>query len=55
MLSLGVRAGVEVLRTTDMRADLFAAAYLPVMPSTDGLGVIDGSVPALPFGVGVAF
>ncbi len=55
LLTLGARAGVEVLRTTDMRADLFTAAHLPVMPARDDLGVVRGWLPSVSLGAGVAF
>ena len=55
MVTHGTRLGLEVLRTTDMRANLFVAAQLPVMPSSDELGVIDAWVPSVSVGTGVAF
>ena len=52
-LAAGLRAGVELLRTTDMRFDLFVDALLPVLPARDlEAGVVDAWVPMLAVGAG---
>jgi hypothetical protein len=55
-LSLGLRGGVELLRTTDVRFDLFLQALVPafVAHDIDG-GVIHAWVPSATIGGGVAF
>jgi hypothetical protein len=55
-LSLGLRGGVEVLRTTDARFDLFAQALFPVfVTKDDDGGVMRQWVPSLMVGGGIAF
>ena len=56
VVTLGVRGGVELFRSTDMRADLHAELDLPTWPAKDrDAGVVDEWVPTLSIGVGVAF
>jgi hypothetical protein len=55
-LSFGLRGGVEVLRTTDMRFDLFVQALFPVFRTKDDDGgVMRQWVPSAMAGGGIAF
>jgi hypothetical protein len=55
-LSLGLRGGVEVLRTTDVRFDLFVQALFPVfLTKDDDGGVMRQWVPSVAVGGGLAF
>jgi hypothetical protein len=55
-LSLGLRGGVELLRTTDARFDLFLQLFAPVFVTHDiDGGVIHAWVPSAMIGGGVAF
>ena len=55
-LSLAVRAGVEALRTSDMRLLAFLQLGLPAFASTDpDHGVVDQWTPSAALGVGVLF
>ncbi len=55
-LSFGLRGGVELLRTTDARFDLFAQLFAPVFVAHDiDGGVIHAWVPSAMLGAGVAF
>jgi hypothetical protein len=55
-LSLGLRGGVELLRTTDARFDLFVQASFPVfLTKDDDGGVMRQWVPSAMVGGGIAF
>jgi hypothetical protein len=55
-LSLGLRGGVELLRTTDVRFDLFVQALFPVfLTKDDDGGVMRQWVPSAMVGGGIAF
>jgi hypothetical protein len=55
-LSFGLRGGVEVLRTADMRFDLFVQGLLPVfVTKDDDGGVMHQWVPSAMVGGGIAF
>lgn len=56
IFGLGARAGYELFRTADMRVNLHARLFLPVMKSADKeAGVVDAWVPSLTVGAGVLF
>jgi hypothetical protein len=56
LLSLGLRVGVELMRTTDARLDVFAQPTFPIWKTHDIDGeVIDAWVPSLTLGAGLAF
>lgn len=55
-LSFGVRAGVELMRTTTTRFDAFAAALAPAFRARDADGgVVDAYTPSVLVGAGLAF
>ncbi|MFT5434969.1 MAG: hypothetical protein ACI9OJ_005685 [Myxococcota bacterium] len=55
-VSVGARLGVELLRTSDFRLDLFAQVALPLFVSnSDESTIIDQWTPAGHLGMGVAF
>jgi hypothetical protein len=55
-LSLGLRGGVELLRTTDVRFDVFVQALFPVfVTKDDDGGVMRQWVPSAMVGGGIAF
>src|SRR5215831_9628847 len=55
-LSLGVRAGVETMRTADVRLLVFLQLMLPVVKSSDpDHGVVDNWVPSAAIGAGLLY
>jgi hypothetical protein len=55
-LSLGARAGVETMRTADVRLSAFVQATLPVFKSSDAdHGVVDQWVPTVLVGAGLLY
>ncbi len=51
-----LRGGIEVMRTTDARLDVFAQGTIPVFFTRDtDAGVMDAWVPSLTVGAGLAF
>ncbi len=53
---VGLRAGVELFRTTSMRADVFADASIPMIPANDIENeVVQGWIPTLSLGAGARF
>jgi len=56
LLSLGVRAGVETMRTADVRLLVFLQLMLPVVKSSDpDHGVVDNWVPSAAIGAGLLY
>lgn len=55
-LAVGLRAGVELFRTTQTRMDVFAQLSLPTFVTSDELGrVVDAWILTLSLGTGTAF
>ena len=55
-LSLGVRAGIETMRTADLRLVAFLQVMLPVFVAADpDHGVVDNWVPSAAIGAGLLY
>jgi len=55
-ISLGIRAGYELLRIADYRLDLFVQGHIPLfMTNSPESDVVDAYTPGIQMGVGIAF
>jgi hypothetical protein len=55
-ISLGVRAGVELLRVSDYRLDLFVQGHIPLfVTNSEESDIVDAYTPGIQIGAGIAF
>ena len=55
-VSLGVRAGMELLRVSDYRVDLFVQGHLPLfVTDSSESDIVDAYTPGIQIGAGIAF